>query len=259
MKKTRITMTASLVILLAVAAMVVKGQFFSTVKDAYFQASSDHLRQVPADLVVVRPSHFPPSTQDRIRHIHAEDDVVRTVGHNVSFRDMMAEAYDCDLGQVVVPPGAPAGGFDFLVTTSAARKHLQAAIRKNLGYTAHIESRHVAVLNLKVINPSLPGLTVSPDSESDDTNYKNGTVYFTHQPLRVVLKGLEAALSVPVEDQTGLTNFYDFSLVWNQELQQKMKTGGLDEDHVNKFLNAWGLALEPDTKTMDMLIVEKAH
>ncbi len=260
MKKTTILMTASMAILLVVAAMVVKGQFFSTVRDAYFLAITDKLRLVPANLVVVRLSHFPPSDHDRIRHVHANDHVVRTVGHNVSLRDMMAEAYDCDIGRVVLPAGAPKDGFDFLVTTPTdTLKHLQVAIKKELGYTAHFESRSIDILNLKVINPSLPGLTVSPDSESDDTNYKDGKLYFKHQPLGVVLKGLEAALSVPVEDQTGLTNFYDFSLVWNQELQQKMKTGGLDEDHVNKFLNGWGLALEPDTKTMDMLIVEKAH
>lgn len=253
-------MTASLVILLVVVAMVVKGEFFPAIKDAYFLADSHQLRLVPANLVVVRLSHFPPSDHDRIRHVHANDHVVRTVGHNVSLRDMMAEAYDCDVGQVVLPAGAPKSGFDFLVTTPMeTRKHLQAAIQKSPGYVAHIESRNVDVLNLKVTNPSLPGLTVSPDSEADDTNFKDGKLYFKHQPLSVVLKGLEAGLSLPVEDQTGLTNFYDFSLVWNQDLQQKIKTGGLDQDHVNKFLNSWGLALEPDTKTTDMLIVEKAH
>lgn len=260
MKKTTVLMTASMVILLVVAAMVVKGQFFSTVKDAYFLAITDKLRLVPANLVVVRPSHFPPSNRDRVRHVHANDEVVRTVGHNVSLRDMMAEAYDCDIGRVVLPVGAPKDGFDFLVTTPTdTLKHLQVAIKKEPGYTAHFESRSVDILNLKVSNPSLPGLTVSPDSEEDDTNYKDGKLYFTHQPLSVVLKGLEAALSMPVVDQTGLTNYYDFSLVWNQDLQQKMKSGGLSQAGVTKFLNGWGLSLEPDSTTMSVLIVEKTR
>ena len=84
------------------------------------------------------------------------------------------------------------------------RKHLREAIEKQLGYTATSETRDTEVLVLQVKDPTLPGLTVSTDGDSD-INYRDGKLYFTHQPLGVVLKGLEEGLALPVVDKTGLT------------------------------------------------------
>ena len=185
--------------------------------------------------------------------------LARTVGHNVPLREVMAEAYDWNPARVVLPPEAPKSGFDFLVTVTKTRKHLRSAIQNKLGYVAHSETRNTDVLVLKAIHLNPPGLKISADGENADISCKDGRLYFKHQSLSLVLKGLEDSLTLPVQDQTGLTNFYNFSLVWNQDIEKAMHSGGFDLDGVKKALGGWGLQLEPDMATLDMLIVEKPH
>lgn len=260
MKTSRIIL-ASTVTIFAVAATVAFVRWFDTpaVKDAYFDPDTDRLRAVPPGIVIVRPTHFSHSIHDGIKHIHDGDSLARTVGRDVPLRNVIAEAYDTNPAHVVLPPDAPQGDFDFLVTTpKQIRKHLQTAVRRNLGYVAHNETRDTPILVLKVSDPTLPGLVVSPGNETEDVYYKNGRLFFKHQPLNAILHGLEAGLVLPVQDQTGLTNCYDFSVVWNQNIQERMQSGDFSLAGVQKVLQGWGLELEPDTASLDMLVVNKA-
>lgn len=219
------------VILVALAfATAVKSQSVSTAaNDAYFEPSAEG------------------------------ETLARTVGRNVTFRDLIAEAYDCGPGQVVLPSDAPEGGFDFLVTASPkTRKHLRDAIEKKLGYVAESETRETEVMALEVKDASLPGLAVSTDEE-DDINYRDGKLYFTHQPLSVVIKGLEDGLAVPIVDRTGLTNSYNFSVAWNDDATQAMREGKFHFDGVQKVLNGWGLELKPEQASMELFVVKKVH
>jgi uncharacterized protein (TIGR03435 family) len=120
-----------------------------------------------------------------------------------------------------------------------------------------METRDTPVLALKVEDPNSPGLKISPDGEKENTNFKNGRLYFTHQRLTVVTDGLEQMIKSPVVDETGLTNFYDFSLVWNQQMQQQIQSGTLDQATGQEILADWGLGLEPDTASLEMLVVKK--
>ena len=112
MKKALIIAAGIAIVAAAALAMVTGHQ---TVKNAYFEPDTDKLRHVPANLLVIRPTRFP-DTYGKIRHYHEGDNLARTVGRNASFQAMMAEAYDCDFAQVILPPGTPQGNFDFLVT-----------------------------------------------------------------------------------------------------------------------------------------------
>jgi uncharacterized protein (TIGR03435 family) len=229
------------------------------VKDAYFEPDTDKLRQVPANLLVIQPTRFP-NSHGKIRHYHEGDNLARTVGRNVSLQAMMAEAYDCDFAQVILPPGTPQSNFDFLVTKSGhVREQLRTAIQKQLGYTARRETRDMDALILKVSNPSLPGLTVSGNNEDSDINYKGGKLYFTHKAFDYIVDGLSQGLDTPILDQTGLTNYYDFSMVWNADIEKAMQHGSIDATKTSKVLAGWGLGLEPTNVTMDVYVVEKAH
>jgi uncharacterized protein (TIGR03435 family) len=257
---TKTTATVGIAILAAVAvAMVVKHQF-PQVKDSYFDPDTDKLRQLPANLAVVRPTHFPKSSA-KMRHVHENSEsVTRTLGRNVPLRDAIAEAYDCNPSRVVLPADAPKGGFDFLVTTgNSAQDDLRKAIEKKLGYAAHRETRDVDVWGLKVQDPNLPGLTVSPAGELADEKIKDGKLYLTHQSLSSILDGLSQGLNEPVVDETGLTNYYDFSVTWNDEIQKRMQTGAFDLEGVKKVLAGWGLRLEQDNQPIDVFVVEKAR
>ena len=76
--------------------------------------------------------------------------------------------------------------------------------------------------------------------------------------LAVVKENLEQILKTPVVDKTGLTNFYDFSLIWGAQTAKQIQSGTLDIETGKIILAEWGLGLEPDTETIDMLLVEKA-
>ena len=229
-----------------------------TIKDSYFDPDTDKLRLLPDNLIVVRPTHFPKNPA-KMRHVHEDSEsITRTLGRNVPLRDVIAEAYDCNPSRVVLPADAPKGGFDFLVTTGEnARDNLRTAIEKKLGYTAHRETRDVDVWGLKVQDPNLPGLTVSPAGELADEKIKDGKLYLTHQSLSSILDGLSQGLNEPVVDETGLTNYYDFSVTWNDAIQSRMQTGAFDLNGVKKVLAGWGLRLEQDNQPMDMFVVEK--
>jgi uncharacterized protein (TIGR03435 family) len=181
------------------------------------------------------------------------------VGRNVTFQNLIATAYNCTPGRVMLPAGAPQGNYDFLVTKSGnPQEHLRSAIHKKLGFNAEQEFRDTQVLALKVENLNSDGLKISPDGERDGTDVRNGRLYFTHQRLTTITSGLEGIWKTPVVDKTGLTNFFDFSLVWDSETEQQIQNGTLDRETGEKILAEWGLALEPDTASIEMFVVEKA-
>ncbi|HXS68127.1 MAG TPA: hypothetical protein VN761_04745, partial [Candidatus Polarisedimenticolia bacterium] len=125
----KITVTVGILTLAAIALAIAAEK--PAVKDSYFDPDVDKLRDLPANLVVLRQTHFPDKTP-KIRHIHDEDEgpVTRMLGRNVSLRETIGEAYDCNPLRVVLPADGSKSGFDFLITTgSGAREQLQAAIR----------------------------------------------------------------------------------------------------------------------------------
>lgn len=257
--KTKTMKMAGAVILTALALTVTaKSQSTSAATDADFEPSADQLRQAPANIAVVQPTHFPKKTA-KIKQQHDADMLTRAVGRNVTFRDLIAEAYDCSPGRVVLPSDAPEGGFDFLVTVSPkTRKHLRTAIEEQLGYSATAETRDADVMVLQVKDPALPGFAVSTNA-GDNIDYLDGKLYFTRQPLSVVAKGLEDGLALPVVDHTGLTNNYDFSVEWNEDTTQAMRDGTFHLEGAQEVLNGWGLELVPGRTNMEMFIVKKTR
>jgi uncharacterized protein (TIGR03435 family) len=256
MTKTMVTIAGA--IWMAVAGATVVNAQQPAVLDAYFEPKSDSLEGVPANIAVVQPTHFPDQA-GKIKHIHKNDKLTRTVGRNVTFRDLIAEAYDCEPGCVVLPPDAPTGGFDFLVTVSpGTRSRLRNAIETELGYRAKSEMLDTKVMVLQVTDPTLPGMTISTASD-DDVSYRDGRLYFMRQPISMVVKGLEEGLALPVVDKTGLTNNYDFSLTWDDRTTRRMRDGAFTFDGTQKVLNGWGLELKPDTARMEMFTVTKSR
>jgi uncharacterized protein (TIGR03435 family) len=256
------TKTIVLMLGLVVAVIAVKMIFFPSVNEKYFQTNAAGLQQAPPGLVVVRPTRYADSARrSSPQNLFGYAGVNRTdlmVGINVSFQNLIAAAYNFNPGRVVLPYGAPKGNFDFLVTvTKDAQASLQSAIRRKLGYTARVEIRNMPVYLLKVENPNLPGLKVSTATQEFQTQ-KDGRLYFTHVTLAAVKENWEQILKVPVVDKTGLMNFYDFSLIWDAQTAKQIQSGTLDIETGKNILAEWGLELEPDTETIDMLVVEKA-
>jgi uncharacterized protein (TIGR03435 family) len=261
MTKTKTTVLVVAVLLLVAAAVIIKLVFFPSIKDVWFTMNRRSLQQVPANLVVIRPTHFAGSPRKGIFYAISQQNgsnVQRMMGRNVPLLDVIAAAYSHNPARVALPPDAPKGNYDFLVTvTEKPEGHLQSAIRRKLGYTAQLETHDTPVLALKVEDANSPGLTVSSDDEKESEDMKDGKLYFKHTRVSILTGGLEQGLKEPVVDETGLTNFYDFSLVWDQQTQQMLRTGSFDLEAVKKILDGWGLGLEPDTASLEMLVVKR--
>ena len=251
-----------LIFVLIAMTVAVKLIFFPSIKDDYFTMNQRSLRQAPSGLVVVRTTHFPKTLRKGVINDNVQrfgKDVWRMMGRNVTFQELIAEAYGREADRVVLPVGAPQTNFDFLVTASGdQRQQLQTAIRKKLGYIAHPEMRDEEVLAMKIQNTSLPGLTVSAADSKPDVNLDNGRLHFTHMHLQEVTGGLEQMLKTPVVDKTALTNFYDFSVQWNAKMQQQLQDSSTAANAIKTILSGWGLVLVPDSAQVEMLVVRSA-
>ncbi len=245
------------VLVLTGATVALKLIFFPSIKDAWFQLSAQKLRNVPGGLVIVRPTHFPKSLHKGVI-VTGVKGVPWVLGRNTSLQQLMATAYNFNLARVVLPPDAPTNNFDFLVTTPSKHdEHLRQAVRQKIGYVAHPETRGMDVLALKIVDASLPGLTISDPSEKQNVRFENRRINLTHMPLMVITGELEQMLNTPVVDKLGLTNFYDYSMVWNEQTQRQMRNGTMTREAADKILAAWGLGLQADTASIPVLLVEK--
>lgn len=255
--KTLVT-TGVAVLVLAAAAVAVKLAFFPSLDDKFFQVRyGGALQHAPPGLAVVRPTHFPKPPTNGINIVNVNG-AQWMVGRNMTFQRLIAEAYSYNVGRVMLPVTAPKQNYDFLVTTAdSPREHLQTAIRKKLGYTAKPETRDTPVLALKVENPNSDGLKISREGERENADVRNGRLYFTHMKLSILTDGLEQIVKMPVVDKTGLTGYYNFSLVWDAKTSQQIQNGTLDEETGKKILAEWGLGLEPDTASLEVLVVKR--
>ena len=82
---------------------------------------------------------------------------------------------------------------------------------------------------------------------------KEGKLYFVRQPMGALCSVLENALKQPVQDKTGLTGNYDFSILWNWRGAKAM-----DEKSVLNAVSELGLTLKKDSDLMQMLVVKRA-
>jgi len=260
-------MTRTIVMFIAVLwvlalALAIKLAYFPSAKDAYFAMDERSLQQAPANLVFIRPTHFSLAVFRRgvvyAPGLTSRIDPTRIMGRDVSLRDVIAVAWQLDSARVRMPAGAPTNNVDFIVTASQPRKRLQRAIRDAFGYSADKETVATDILAIKVEDPSLPGIVISGKGEHERSRYRNGRLYITHMRLKELTGGLEQALKIPVVDETGLTNYYDFSLEWDTQLFMRLRDPSTARPVLDKLLANWGLGLEPDTASLEMLVVKKA-
>jgi uncharacterized protein (TIGR03435 family) len=178
---------------------------------------------------------------------------------NTSFAHLMALAFDMDVNKVVAPPGAPTGGYDLLMTgPDGTKEKLQAEIRRQLGYAAHIESRPTDVLVLTLRQTGAPGLQPSkPGGGGSGGGGSRGlgsmSLNFHNMSIAGLVRNLQSRFQQPILDRSGLTGNYDVML------NATWETGATESDALIQALSAQlGLALTPGREPLDLLIVEAA-
>lgn len=245
---------------LVVAAVLVKLLLFPSIEEEYFATVSRTMERVPSGLVVVRPTQFGKSSRKGVFSTPVQKSggtTWRLTGRDVTFKALVATAYSKNEAHIELPWDAPKINYDFLVTVAnQPQAHLQAAIRKELGFTAESATREKDVLALKVENPDLPGMTPSGAGESENVDFHEGKLHFTHMRPGAMMGGLEQVLKMPVVDKTGLTNFYNFSVAWDNQTQRQLNSTNASAV-VKKIVGGWGLALKPDTASVETLVVKK--
>ncbi len=148
-------------VVLAAAMVVVKLVFFPAPPDSYFLADYRHFQRLPSGLFIFRPTHFstPVNGLDYSCETDspAGDHVTWNMGRNRSFAQLLCRIYGCTTNQLVLPPGAPREGFDYLYTMRDPNSlgYFEAAIKK-LGYSAHWADHPVRMLVVERVAASSP-------------------------------------------------------------------------------------------------------
>jgi len=178
---------------------------------------------------------------------------MQILGPNISFAELMATAFDVDVYNVVIPPGAPTGGFDLLMTgPDATKEKLQAEIKSQLGYAAHIESRPTNVLLLTLRQAGAPGLQPSNPTARGGGGGGGGSaagmsIRYNNSPISALVSHLQHFFDPPIIDRSGLTGRFDISL----------SVGASGNDAIKQSLTEQlGLALTPGIEPLDLLVVE---
>jgi len=267
LKGTKITKVLAGTLVIALIVVAVKLMFFRSVSDNYFARDYRSFSQVSAGLVVLRPTHYPFLKHEGIFTLHLSEHEWRMMGRNVPLRDVMAAAYGGNPSRVMLPPGAPKGNFDFLITVSTnQRARLQTAIRQKLGYVAQKETRDTDVLALKVVDEHPANLTISVPGEKQNATFNDIKITLQHLPLLLIAEdghamrvtdGLEQFLAIPVVDKSEMTNLYDYSMIWDMSTRKQLRDPATARPAVDKIIGGWGLGLKPDTASLEMLVAKK--
>ncbi|MDD5141233.1 MAG: TIGR03435 family protein [Verrucomicrobiales bacterium] len=82
-----------------------------------------------------------------------------------------------------------------------------------------------------------------------------GNLACFEQPTSTLIGVLEHEFQLPVVDQTGLTEAYDYALKWNEPDRKQPNP----DDLKRALLDQFGLELVPTNMPIEMLVVEKAQ
>ncbi len=175
-------------------------------------------------------------------------------------KHMVEDAYGFHDSRTIFTMPLPEDKYDYIVTVpSKARQSLQNEIKKQVGITGQFELLETNVLFLTVKNPNANGLKPNTSGKIFEWN-DPGLLSGTNKTLSRLAEMLEGLFGIPVVDQTGLSNRYDFELTWDRYGQ---KIGNSYPDYPNlkglkhALLDQLGLELVPTNMPIEMLVVEK--
>jgi uncharacterized protein (TIGR03435 family) len=236
----------------------------SKIESYFTHPDRDYLHTAPS-VMLLRPSRY--ANQGDTLYAGRDkngDWDGRVMRRGAPFTEILFTAFGFGPEQMILPRNAPKGQYDMLLTAptntlEAMRELLSREITRQFGLVAHTETRITNVLVLKNINPNAPGLKISAGGGWRITWPRPGEVQLydcsMSDPSGLDLVheiGLQA--NIPVIDETGLTNAYDIDFHWNPSLK-----GGALENDISRALNEQlGLALVPDRRAVEMLVVEQA-
>jgi len=188
------------------------------------------------------------------------------IGICVPVDQIVRAAYQTEPLRTVFSTEIPKGSYDFISDLpNGSPKALQEEVKKKFNLVGKTQMRETDVLLLKLANSAAQGFKPANSlkrsmnlSDSTDQISKNGTTTWFNQSLDQsrLRNSLESQFQLPIIDETGLTNRYDFSFAWpvqrtpDNEVHNQATKGAL--------FNQLGLELVPSREPIEMLVVEKA-
>ncbi len=195
------------------------------------------------------------------------------MGINRPLKDIIQVAYQKDNLRTVVTADLPAATYDYfakligpsmpheiLPTDGRWAIALQQEIGRQFSITGRLERRQKDVLLLKPSQSGVHGFKISDTiPKGKDGNIKtgdyspDGNQLFYAQPLRTLVWKLEDEFQIPIVNQTGLTDSYDFALKFSQSGDKQAK---LKETKI-ALLDQLGLELVHSREPIEILVVDK--
>ena len=197
----------------------------------------------------------------------------KMIGRNQSLDSVIRAAYMEKPWQnlrAIFPTNLPADRYDYLVTVADhPREQFQELIKKQLGYTAHLEKIETNWFALRVVNPGGAkfGARLKP-AKGNGRPDPPGLRHLANQSMEHLCEVIENYffLKTPVDDQTGLSGVYDITLDW----EWKGKAGQLGDPSIEESIeenfklfsraihDQLGLEIVPARGAIEMLVVEKS-
>ena len=169
--------------------------------------------------VAIRPS--PPERDPSVRVSGAYSG--KTIGLGYDFAGMVKGIYQIDSEHLLASAPVPQGKFDWLANLSAPGNNnfslnvssLQAAIKKHFGLQIRREYVETNVLVLTLRSRGAPGLKPHTDPWQQGPEIAKNSLSFQGGTWLLV-QALEDAWGTFVVDHTGLTDYYNIHLTWDE-------------------------------------------
>jgi len=138
--------------------------------------------------------------------------------------------------------------YDFIANLpDGSRAALKVEVEQKIGLTGTFKSRLTDVLVLKA-------KTAAAGDDLRETRIAGtGASQLWAASTSDLAKAIEVFTRIPVVDETGLTNHFMLTLKWNEG---DKPTGA---EQLNQSLDKIGLGLVPASRSIEMLVVEKAN
>jgi uncharacterized protein (TIGR03435 family) len=217
--------------------------------------------QVHEGLITEDQLNQPPQVRILPSTFHQPDTYMGStlLGTGVRAQDVVANAYGSPTpARVIFHAALPTNRFDYIACLPGGilvnEKALQEEVKRTFGVVGKSQTRVAAVWLLKAISAHAPGLklNLSGDKGNSFGLTPNGFRGW-NEPTSGLAMGLESAANVPVNDETGLTNRFDFDLNCSQTDLEKTNWAS-----INEALGQLGLQLVPTNLPTEVVVVEKA-
>jgi uncharacterized protein (TIGR03435 family) len=179
----------------------------------------------------------------------------KLMGTGLTAQAVVAAAYGGSSPRTILYAGLPKGKFDYIASLPGGNAEaLQQEVTRRFGVAGKIETRDADVMVLKMKSANGPGLKRS-NSSNQSMLWKDpqSRLEFRSSHLGYIAGETEALANIPVIDETGITNRFDFDLNCKQaDLVNR------NWDNVNRALEPLGLKIVPSNEPITMLVVERA-